>query len=322
MAFKVKPVAHDEQLSVIGHLEELRLRLIIATLTFCIAFAISVWQSDLVLKALNRPLANASVLGKAKHPPKSPNDPATAQLRVALERTATVVDQLAQRDSAANNVPKAQQAKLRASVDELRGAIRDLEQTSPQRQPLTLGVSEPLLTTLNVSFYFALLLSLPLLLYQLYAFVLPALTKRERRVALPLMASVPVLFLAGVLFGYFIVLPSALSFLQNFNASAFNIFVQAKDYYRFVIMGLLALGVLFQIPAAMLAASRLGIITAAKLRGARRYAILVLAILAMLLPGTDPVTMLLALAVLVALYEGSILLVAAVDRISSAKRST
>jgi sec-independent protein translocase protein TatC len=157
-------------------------------------------------------------------------------------------------------------------------------------------------------------LSLPLLLFQAYAFILPAFSREERQVALPLMAMVPVLFVAGAAFGYFIVLPSAVDFLQNFNDDNFDILLQARDYYRFAILVLIAMGLLFQIPVGILAVTRTGLVSVAQLRANRRYALLVIAVLAMFLPGTDPVTMLLAMAPLLVLYEGSILLAALLDR--------
>jgi sec-independent protein translocase protein TatC len=167
---------------------------------------------------------------------------------------------------------------------------------------------------LTVSFYFALLLALPIILYQLYAFVLPAFSPRERRVATPLMMMIPVLFVTGVAFGYTVVLPPAVNFLQDFNADSFNVLVQARDYYRFSAIVLLALGLVFQVPVAILAATRLGVVTPAQLRSNRRYAILACAVLAMVLPGTDPVTMLLEMVPLVVLYELSILLAALFGR--------
>ena len=102
------------------------------------------------------------------------------------------------------------------------------------REPLTLGVTEPFFTTLTVSAYAAILLALPLILYQLYAFVLPAFSPGERRVALPLLLMVPFLLLAGVVFGYFVVLPAAVKFLLNFNETEFNIQIRAREYYSFV----------------------------------------------------------------------------------------
>ena len=162
--------------------------------------------------------------------------------------------------------------------------------------------------------YAAMLLVLPLLLYQAYAFILPAFSPREREVALPLMAMVPFLFVAGVVFAYYFVLPNAINFLQNFNDDNYDILLQARDYYKFSIMVLMVMGVLFQVPIGILAVTRVGIVTPAQLRKNRRYAILVIAIAAMLLPGQDPVTMLMMMAPLIVLFEGSILLAALLDR--------
>ena len=72
--------------------------------------------------------------------------------------------------------------------------------------------------------------------------MLPAFSPRERQVALPLMLMVPVLFIAGVVFAYFVVLPSAIDFLQNFNDDSFDILLQARDYYRFAIIFLVGDG--------------------------------------------------------------------------------
>jgi sec-independent protein translocase protein TatC len=174
---------------------------------------------------------------------------------------------------------------------------------------------------MKVAGYGALLLSLPLLLWQAYAFLLPAFSPQERQVALPLMLMVPFLFVGGVAFAYFIVLPNAVAFLQNFNDDNFDILLQARDFYRFSLLVLTAMGLLFQIPVAILAVTRVGIVSIEQLRRNRRYAILVIAVLAMLLPGTDPVTMILAMAPLILLYEGSILLAALLDRRAAKARA-
>jgi sec-independent protein translocase protein TatC len=125
---------------------------------------------------------------------------------------------------------------------------------------------------------------------------------------------VPFLFIAGVVFGYFVVVPAAIKFLTHFNADEFNTQIRAREYYSFVALALLSIGILFQIPIGILAAVRVGITTPAQLRKNRRYAILVIAVVAMLLPGVDPVTMLLSMAPLIVLYELSILLAAAFNR--------
>jgi len=182
------------------------------------------------------------------------------------------------------------------------------------RVPITFGVTEPFTTTLTLSAYGALLLAMPVILWQIYGFVLPAFSHEERRVALPLLLMVPFLFVGGALFAYFVVLPAAVNFLLNFNEQEFNIQIRARDYYSFFALTLISIGALFQLPVAILAVTRLGIITPQQLTRNRRYAILVIAIVAMLLPGTDPITMLLMMLPLLALYEFSILLARAFGR--------
>jgi sec-independent protein translocase protein TatC len=173
---------------------------------------------------------------------------------------------------------------------------------------ITFGVTEPFTTTLTVSAYAAIILALPFVLYQLYAFLLPAFSKQQQRMIVPLLMMIPVLFIAGVAFGYFLVLPAAAKFLLNFNDSQFNVQVQAKQYYGFFAMTLLACGVVFQVPVGILSVTRLGIVKVEQLTKNRRYAYLVCAIVAAALPGIDPVSMLLEMAPLVVLYELSILL--------------
>ncbi len=135
---------------------------------------------------------------------------------------------------------------------------------------------------------------------------------RDARLA-PLLIAVPFLFVAGVLFGYFVVLPSALHFLVNFNSSEFNILVQAGPYYQFAATVLLAMGLLFQVPVAILGATRAGLVTPRQLRRGRRYAIVACAAIAAFLPG-DAITLMLETVPLYVLYEASILLASLAER--------
>jgi sec-independent protein translocase protein TatC len=182
------------------------------------------------------------------------------------------------------------------------------------KRPITLGPTEPFLTTFKVSAYAGILLALPILLYQAYAFLLPALSPAERRVIVPFLVLVPVLFVAGVAFGYLVVLPAGLKFLLQFNNDQFHVQVRAADYYGFATLTLMAMGLVFQVPVGTLALTKLGITTPEKLARNRRYAYLVLAVVAMLLPGTDPITMLIELAPLLVLYEVSIVIARALGR--------
>jgi sec-independent protein translocase protein TatC len=164
-----------------------------------------------------------------------------------------------------------------------------------------------------VCFYFALLASLPMILFQLYSYILPAFSPQERNVVMPVMLTVPFLFVAGILFGYEIVLPAAVHFLQGFNAASFNQMVQASSYYSFAALILLAMGVIFQVPLFVVALSRSGIVTTQQLRHNRRYAIVLAALVAALLPG-DAITMILETLPIIVLYEVGILISAALER--------
>ena len=156
--------------------------------------------------------------------------------------------------------------------------------------------------------YAGLILALPILLYQAYAFILPALSPTEKRTIVPFLLMVPVLFIMGVVFGYYVVLPAALKFLLNFNDTIFHTRSAPADYYSFVTLTLLAMGLVFQVPMGILAVVRLGIVTIEQLRKNRRYAYLILPSSRCCCPGTDPVTMLVELVPLLILYEISIVL--------------
>jgi sec-independent protein translocase protein TatC len=230
-----KPVDHDDRLTIVDHLTELRSRLVGSLIAFGVALALCFWQNHLILGIINAPLPG-------------------------------------------------------------------------NKQPITFGVTEAFTTTFTNAAYAAILLSLPVILYQLYAFVLPAFSPEERRLALPLMLMAPFLFIAGVVFCYFVVLPGALHFLLHFNADEFKTEIRARDYYSFTTLTMLAMGIGFQVPIGILALVRLRITSVEKLRRNRRYALLVIAVLAALLPTIDPVTMLLEMVPLILLYELSIIL--------------
>ena len=178
----------------------------------------------------------------------------------------------------------------------------------------TVSATLSLHDALPISAYGAVVLSLPIVLWQLYAYVLPAFSETERRVILPILLLFPFLFLAGLAFAYFIVIPAALNFLLDFNDGQFNIQLRARDYYSFFSMTEIALGLIFQLPLAILAVTRLGIVSVEQLSKNRRYAYLAIAIVAAALPGVDPITMLIEMVPLLVLYELSILLARVLGR--------
>jgi sec-independent protein translocase protein TatC len=309
MATTLRPIRPEDRLSLVEHLDELRKRLIISIVVFVSCFGLCLWQGDVVLDIMNRPLQHTAFKkGKSSKDPFEQTALFQAQVRKTAVATAAAFTSLA----AAADDP----ATRRAYTD-LAAQNRALARSVPPREakrPVTLGVGEPFTATVLVAAYAAMLISLPLLLYQAYAFVLPAFSREERKVALPLMTMVPFLFIAGVVFAYFMVLPNAINFLQNFNDDSFDILLQARDYYKFSILVLAAMGLCFQVPVGIIALTRLGIVSVAQLRHSRRYSILGIAVIAMLLPGQDPVTMLSLMLPLYILFEGSILFAAVLDR--------
>jgi sec-independent protein translocase protein TatC len=308
MATALRPVGHEDRLSIVEHLDELRTRILVALGAFAVAFAFCAWQNDEILHIVNRPLEKATKHQKANQPLEQ--SAKQQSLQAKADAKAAKAFGLAAAEEGLS--PATRQAFREAQAASTAAATA--KPAATPRRPVTLGVGEPFVTTITVAAWAALLLSLPLILYQLYAFILPAFTAEERRVALPLMSAIPALFIVGVVFGYFVVLPPAVRFLQNFNNDSFDILVQARDYYRFSIMTLAGMGLLFQVPVGILALTRLGVVSVAQLRAGRRYAIVAIAVVAMLLPGTDPVTMLLSMLPLVVLYEVSILIAALMDR--------
>jgi sec-independent protein translocase protein TatC len=199
----------------------------------------------------------------------------------------------------------------------LHRAVTALSAPASGDKPVTLGLGEPFTTTIGISLLFALILALPLILYEIYGFLLPAFSPQHRRVANSLMLAIPALFAIGVVFGYFVVLPAAVHFFQNFNSGQFNVLVQASQYYHFAATTLIAMGLIFQVPVAILAATRAGIATPRQLRRNRRWAILACAAVAAFLPG-DAVTMLLETVPLYLLFEFSVLIATIVERRTAA----
>jgi sec-independent protein translocase protein TatC len=233
---KLKPVRHDEEISLVDHLDELRSRIIYSLVALGTAFAFCFWQSSLIL------------------------------------------------DIAADPLPAADQALV------------------------VLAPTEAFMTTVTVCMYAAIIVAAPFISYQIFAYILPAFSPRERRVVMPMVIAIPLLFLAGVVFSYFIILPAAINFLLGFNGEQFSTQLRAREYYSFFSTTLLAGGVVFQLPVILLALVRLNIVSVAQLRKNRRYAYLVIAVVAAALPGVDPISMLIEMVPLLLLYELSILL--------------
>jgi sec-independent protein translocase protein TatC len=181
-------------------------------------------------------------------------------------------------------------------------------------KPITLSVAEPFLTAMKVSLLAGLALALPVVLWQLWGFLAPAVEPHAERTVLLFVALATFLLVAGVAFGYWVVLPKAVSFLTNFDEQQFNAQIRAKDYYGFVMTVLLAVGLVFELPIFMLGLVRLGVLSTSTLRRNRRLGYFIVAVVAVLLPGIDPVTTTFEMVPLLILYEASIWLAVLVER--------
>lgn len=177
-----------------------------------------------------------------------------------------------------------------------------------KRHPITFGVAEPFITSLTVSLYAAIVISLPVILWQAWAFLAPAFDEGTQRGVRWLVAIATVLTLGGIFFGYYVVLPSALKILTNFDDNLYNIQIRAKDYYSFVSLVMLAVGVVFQVPLFILGLVRIGVLTSRKLRKNWRIGIVSMTALAVALPGIDPITTLIEMVPLILLYLASLAL--------------
>jgi sec-independent protein translocase protein TatC len=173
-------------------------------------------------------------------------------------------------------------------------------------KPATFSPIEPFTTSVWVSLYAALLLALPVIFWQLWAFLAPAVEEHRQRSMALLVSFATVLGLGGVAFGYWVILPPAIHFLTNYDSSHYTILIRARDYYRFATFVLLGVATAFEVPVFVLALVRLRILTAAKLRSTWRLGIFVMTVIGVLLPGVDPVSTILSVIPLVGLYVLSI----------------
>jgi sec-independent protein translocase protein TatC len=181
-------------------------------------------------------------------------------------------------------------------------------------KPTTLGVAEPFLTAMKVSLFAGFALALPVILWQLWSFLAPAVEQHAERVVLTFVLIATVLLVVGIAFGYWIVLPKAIHFLTNFDQNQFHILIRAQNYYSFVLTVLFAVGLVFELPIFMLALVRLGVLSTTTLRQNRRLGYFIVAVIAVLLPGIDPVTTTLEAVPLILLYEASIWLAVLMER--------
>ena len=182
------------------------------------------------------------------------------------------------------------------------------------RKLVTLGVTEPFTTSVKVSFIAAIALALPVLLWQAWAFLAPAVEPHFERVVLAFVLLAMTLFVLGVLFMYYVVLPRALDFLVNYDDNLYDNQLRASYYYSFAALTLLAGGLAFLMPIFILALVRLRVLTSDRLRKNRRIAYVLLLVFAILLPTVDPISLAFETIPLLVLFELSIWLSVFMER--------
>jgi sec-independent protein translocase protein TatC len=246
MKIRVKRVEHDEEVTVVEHLDELRNRLLISLACLGVAFSLAFWQHTDIIRLLIRQV------------PKNHNG---EQIRLVI-----------------------------------------------------LGVGEQFKIAVTVSFWAAVIIALPVLFYQLYAYVIPAFNPDRSARTWPLLLLVPSLFIIGAVFAYLVVIPAAATFLLGFDSELYNVQPRALDWYEFCVTMMLAMGLIFELPAAVLLLAKVGIVTSRMMRKYRRHAIVALAVVAAALPGVDPVSMIMEFLPLLVLYEFSIVLAKLAER--------
>jgi sec-independent protein translocase protein TatC len=311
MKTSVRPIGHEDRLSLVDHLDELRSRLLICGAVLVVAFGFCFWQNHELLHIINKPLQEQTKKQVAKG--EGTIGQAVVAQKAVIKTAQDTRSALKLLAAPKSGLATTTREALNPLIASLRTDIAKLPRNPPGDNPAVLGVGEAFTTTLTVTLYFALIISLPVILYELFGFLLPALAPNERRVITPLLMAIPGLFVVGVLFGYFVVLPAAIHFFVNFNSGEFNVIVQASQFYSFASTVLLAMGAIFQVPVLIIGATRLDLVTVSQLRKSRRYAIVACAAVAAFLPG-DAITLLLETVPLYLLFEVSILLAAIIGR--------
>ena len=170
-------------------------------------------------------------------------------------------------------------------------------------------VTSPFLTPLKLAFYAALFISMPVILYQLWAFVSPGLYKNEKRLARPLLVAALALFYCGCAFAYFLVLPAAFRFLTAVTPAGVEMMTDITHYLDFVMLMFFAFGLCFEVPVAVVILAAVGIVDLAKLRSARRYAIVGAFAVAAIITPPDITSMILLGIPMCLLYELGIIAV-------------
>lgn len=185
---------------------------------------------------------------------------------------------------------------------------KPLIEVLPGEQMIATAVASPLLTPFKLTFFVALFIAMPVVLYQVWAFVAPGLYKKEKRFAFPLLASSILLFYAGVAFAYFVVFPLVFGFFSAITPTGVEMMTDISAYLDFITTIVLAFGIAFEVPIATVLIVWTGLTTPEKLGKARPYVFLMAFIVGMLLTPPDVISQTLLAVPVYLLYEAGIIM--------------
>jgi sec-independent protein translocase protein TatC len=186
--------------------------------------------------------------------------------------------------------------------------IHALELVLPEgkRHLTTFTIGEPFMTSIWLSIYAGFLLALPVILWQAWAFFLPAFDPHHERMLRVFVVISVALLAVGIVFGYYLALPAASHFLANYDNSEYQTFIRARDFIGFAAKVLVAMAIVFELPLFVVGLTRIGILSTRSLRRSRRMGYFIVCCVGVLLPGVDPVTTIVETVPLLFLYEVSI----------------
>ena len=189
---------------------------------------------------------------------------------------------------------------------EVKDLVKILELPISDVRFFQLSPGEYFISTIKIAFYTGLLFSSPFVIGQLILFLLPGLTKKETKIIFPLLVSSLMLFILGLAFSYYTLIPAALNFFLNYSQEVLEPFWSFDQYFEFILVLFYSTGLAFQIPIVQILIGLLNIVSPNQMLGAWRYIILISTILgAILTPSTDPLTqLLLSLAILLLYFSG------------------
>lgn len=179
---------------------------------------------------------------------------------------------------------------------------------------IILGPADAFAAYLKIAGFLGIAFAMPIILFEVWRFVTPGLTRRERRFIWPVMLAALVLFALGVTIGY-IVIPYALNFLLGFTGNGIEPNLTVEGYIGFVTTMMLAFGLVLEFPIVLIGLARVGVLSHRRLASQRRWAILAIVLFAIVLtPGGDPISPLILSSVMLVLFEGSLLVIRLIRR--------